>query len=56
MTMQGTVISYVYESDGLPRNHRQHIVPNILDEDAITEQVRTERIDVPEGSFVDWVL
>lgn len=61
--MQGYVISYVYDAPGvrggvvndMPRAHRLHEVANIYDSEAITAQVRAERTDVPEGSFVDWV-
>lgn len=60
--MQGTVISYVYDAPGvrgevvndMPRSFRQHEVADVHDPVAITAQVRAERTDVPEGSFVDW--
>ena len=60
--MQGTVISYIYDVPGadgevvndMPRSYRQHMVANVHDEMAIAAQVRAERTDVPEGSFVDW--
>jgi hypothetical protein len=60
--MSGTVISYVYDVPGvngeyvddMPRSFRQHEVANIYDSEAITAQVRAERTDVPDGSFVDW--
>ena len=60
--MNGYVISYIYDVscdlgevvDDMPRAYRQHDVPNIHDEVAIAAQVRAERTDVPEGSFVDW--
>ena len=61
--MQGTVISYIYDVscdlgevvDDMPHSYRQHTVANVHDEVAIAAQVRAERTDVPEGSFVDWV-
>lgn len=60
--MKGTVISYVYDVPGvrgevvndMPREYRQHLVADVHDSVAITAQVRAERTDVPEGSFVDW--
>lgn len=60
--MQGTVISYIYDVPGvdgevvddMPRSYRQHMVADVRDSVAITAQVRAERTDVPEGSFVDW--
>lgn len=60
--MNGTVISYIYDVSGargevvndMPRAYRQHEVANIYDSEAITAQVRAERTDVPDGSFIDW--
>jgi hypothetical protein len=61
-SLKGTVISYVYDAPGvrgevvddMPRAYRQHNVPNVHDDVAIEAQVRAERTDVPDGSFVDW--
>lgn len=60
--MQGTVISYIYDVPGvegevvndMPREYRQHLVADVHNFEAVTAQVRAERTDVPEGSFVDW--
>jgi hypothetical protein len=60
--MKSTVISYVYDvpdADGevvndMPRAYRQHDVPNIHDDDAISAQVQSERGDVPTGSYLAW--
>jgi hypothetical protein len=57
--MKGYVISYIYHdevADGMPHAYRQHDVPNIHDDDAISAQVRSERDDVPDGSYLDWTL
>jgi hypothetical protein len=62
--MKGYVISYVYDAPGvkgevvndMPRAYRQHFVPDIHDTDAISAQVRSERDDVPDGSYLDWTL
>ena len=61
--MKGIVISYVYDAPGvdgevvndMPCSYRQHLVADVYDSAAITKQVKTERGNVPKGSFVDWV-
>jgi hypothetical protein len=55
--MNWTVISYVYNPSDfadMPREYRQHNVPNIHDTDAICAQVRRERGDVPDSCCIDW--
>lgn len=52
--MKGTVISYIYTPEGLPGSFRQHEVPNVHNHEAISAQVRVERISVPRGYAVGW--
>ena len=56
--MNGTVISYVYnlsDFQDMPREYRQHAVADINDADAITEQVKADRGNVPTNLFLGWV-
>ena len=56
--MSGTVISYVYnlsDFDDMPRGYRQHVVADINDADAVTEQVKTDRGNMPANLFLGWV-
>ena len=56
--MSGTVISYVYnlsDFQDMPREYRQHVVADINDANAITEQVKADRGNMPANLFLGWV-
>ena len=56
--MSGTVISYVYnlsDFQDMPREYRQHVVADINNADAITEQVKADRGNMPANLFLGWV-
>ena len=60
--MKGCVFSYIYDIPGvdgevvndMPREFRQHDVPDVYNVEAINAQVRGDRPDVPVYSFLTW--
>ena len=53
--MKGSVISYLVhvKSDSLSY-FRFHDVPDVNDEDAVRDQVQSERGEVPAGAHLEW--
>lgn len=52
--MKGSVISYLVHVESDTSDFRFHDVPDVNDEDAVRDQVQSERGEVPAGAHLEW--